>query len=282
MNLNKIIAGSLVAVSTVVSANTLAAVIKTPKVSLQNISVQKNDTPKPNKIPKVNHKVNLAHELDGKCAEFIKSDTKYKPAITDKSYCTGKDLKEKGSWRVYVDKENHYGLAKCSITKGTKNKTGIPSNTKGDECWCRGARVSDSYPYWVYTQKFTSHCSENCTIWCAYQSLNNKEFREAFVIKGNASNMANGATLTGGGMGIGNVGNFTLEQQNTNRPDDNGGGVHDASCGPDGSRCGGNKPGDRDDDRNDVGCTGGGCGDGGSSDGINHDKLINQNKYIIK
>ena len=90
-------------------------------------------------------------------------------------------LSENGTWAAsWSNGDIVYGRAKCSETIGNVNKTGVPSDTVGDGCWCLvteykptgSNQCNINSSSWVYRSAYSGDpdaCLHNCAFGCAFR-----------------------------------------------------------------------------------------------------------------
>jgi len=103
-----------------------------------------------------------------------------------------KELSENEWMALYDDNGKMlYGMAKCSVTNGTRYQPGTPSDTDGQYCWCKvtGYRQtnqaqinapSKNLPWVFATDDYTiSTCGSICVERCAYRAGHTTYFRNS-------------------------------------------------------------------------------------------------------
>ena len=95
----------------------------------------------------------------------------------DRGDCNGMT---KGSWWVKRDSKEYKGSAKCSVTGGSYAVPGKPSDTEGENCWCKSAS-SDNWIFGPSQFSDKSTCLHDCAMSCAQKVLKEpkEEFRSA-------------------------------------------------------------------------------------------------------
>ena len=105
----------------------------------------------------------------------------------------------KGTWWVRHEGKTYKGTVKCSSTDGRYAVSGTPSDTKGENCWCKTSLN------WVFrTKTFQSgyNCADVCGINCASGVIDDKDFRSILDSKEKDTTYTitlypNGGKLTG-------------------------------------------------------------------------------------
>lgn len=118
--------------------------------------------------------------------------------VGDSKSDTTQYVTQAGDWAVKFSYGVIKGVARCSITNGTTDKVGDPSDASGQYCWCKTtlfqkngeSNWQNATSAWVFdyddgkTAQFyddgsTSKCKESCTYNCAYNVIGHLKFREA-------------------------------------------------------------------------------------------------------
>ena len=101
----------------------------------------------------------------------------------DVSNCSGLS---KGEWSAEFSYGEVKGIGLCSITSGAENETGVPSNTSGENCWCKVTSGVIGTSSWVLNFDFGSiepiddlNCNTDCVSYCGYYIANTEDLRKA-------------------------------------------------------------------------------------------------------
>lgn len=116
-------------------------------------------------------------------------DLEYIDFVGNSKSDTTQYVTQAGNWAVKFSYGVIKGVARCSITNGTTDKVGDPSDTSGQYCWCKTTQFQkegesgwqNATSAWVfdYDDGSPANCAQRCTYNCGGNVIGHPEFRKA-------------------------------------------------------------------------------------------------------